>query len=140
MQDTATAPEGAPSFVLDRNTRQRMRRRLVRKGFSPDGVNSPAALQQAERFLRQRRSEDLSSCPAAAQDLHDVAAEAVPVRSEESAWSGQIPELADKIARQKAGGLWPTEEPVRDRDRQRLRKGLPPCFQVNMDDPAPLPR
>jgi len=36
-------------------------------------------------------------------------------------------------------GLWPTELPVRDRDRQILVAGLPPGVQVNMDDPAPYP-
>ncbi len=140
MQDTIAAPqEGIPSFVLDRGTRQRMRRRLSRLGLPAAGVNSPAALQQADRRLRGRRSEVLSSCPAAGQDLHEVAAEAAPARSEESAWPGEVRELSEKIARQGWRGLWPTELPVRDRDRQMLRKALPPGVQVNMDDPAPYP-
>lgn len=145
MQDTATAPqdapiqEGAPSFVLDRDTRQRMRRRLSRHGLSAAGINSPAALQQADRLIRGCRSEVLSSCPAACQDLHEVAAEAAPARSEESAWPGEVRELSEKITRQSWRGLWPTEPPVRDRDRQMLRKALPPGVQVAMDDPPPYP-
>ncbi len=76
-------------------------------------------------------------------DLHQVAAEAAPARSEESAWPSAMQEMADKITRQTRGwgpgGLGPTEDQVRDRDRRVIADALPPSIGVSMDDPVPFP-
>ena len=124
-----------PGFVLPgRRTRQR----LARVGLK----NSPAALRHAGFALGLRRVARLTRTPGAVRDLRAVAEESVATSSEKASWPSDIQELAHKITREKygwsAGGLGPNEDMVRDKDRQVIVKMLPPCIQVERNDPQYL--
>ena len=88
---------------------------------------------------RHRRMAALRSNPHELKQLAEVAEQAAPIMLDEAAWPTDFSELSDKMEREACGDLRSFEEPVRDRDRQMLKKGLPPGIEAEMDDPLPFP-
>ena len=86
------------------------------------------------RKMHERMAALASNQRALAQ-LTEIAEAEVPNAIDEASWRGDVPELADKIQREAWGLLEATEAPVRNADREIALKGLPPCIEVNRDDP-----
>ena len=89
---------------------------------------------RADREKRQQRIAALLSNAHELKHLTEVAVQAAPIMIDEAAWPADIAELSDKIRREKLGLLEATEAPVRNRDREIVLKGLPPCVEVSRDD------
>ena len=94
------------------------------------------ACQRAGAELRkmQARIAALAHDQRELQELLEIAQSAAPNKTDEAAWPVDIRELADKIERQQYGGIRSFEQPVRDRDRQIVLSGLPPCVEVSRND------
>lgn len=95
------------------------------------------AVQRARAEVGRRRQHLLAFCSSEYDlaQLAEVAAAAAPNKTDQAAWPTDVQELADKIERGNHCGLWPTEAPVRNKDRQVINRMLPPGVQVQMNDP-----
>lgn len=110
---------------------------------SPADRRARAALGRSRAVQRARaelgrRQENMRAFTGSEYDLAQLAAlaaSAAPNRTDEAAWPADMSELADKIRRQEYGALGPVEAPVRDKDRQIIKRMLPPGVQVQMNDP-----
>ncbi len=94
---------------------------------------------RSEMRKRQERLAALLASKSERQQLTEIAEQAAPIMIDEAAWPTDFSELSGKMDREACGDLRPFEEPVRDRDRQMLKKGLPPGIEAEMDDPFPFP-
>ncbi len=110
---------------------------------TPEAAQARAALkrQRACRQAQRKLAGMQQRLMAFRHDLRDLAAltevaeAAAPNRIDKAAWPSDVQELADKIERGNQRGLWPTEAPVRNKDRQIIKRMLPPGVQVQMNDP-----